>query len=418
MKPVFHSLGSNYSKRFIFLALQQLWSIQPTATQQVQQLLENKYHGRAYLFYKGRDAIEFTLRAYGIGENAQVLTQAFTCHAIEEAIVRAGAKPVFVDLEKNQLNPSVATLQAAYKKFPRARAVLIQHTLGYPAEIQRIAQWCRKNKLLLIEDLAQALGAQDADGIEVGTYADVVVCSFGRDKVIDAITGGAVILRQDSPFFELAEDKKVLDRAVKSNVPKSVVRKDLFYPLLTWMIRSTHQIGVGKILFQLAKALHLFTSPILSPTSTMSSLPVEYAPLVLWQFQHVQAVSNHRQEIAELYLDLLGHAPDLPLDTLHSYLKKDGLQKPAYLRFALAVPQPVELAKSLLKSKIHLTDRWYRQAVDSGSLNLESSYPNGSCSEAEFRAMHIFNLPTHRYITKKTAQRIMTAVLEIVKTAE
>jgi dTDP-4-amino-4,6-dideoxygalactose transaminase len=415
MKPVFNSLGSNYSWQFIGLAFQQLWFLRPITLEQVQRLLESKYHGRAYLFYKGRDAIEFSLRSFGIGQGAQVLTQAFTCYAIEEAIERAGAEPIFADLAQNKLNPSVATLQAAYKKAPKAKAVLIQHTLGYPAEIQKIAQWCHKNKLLLIEDLAQSLGAQDSDGTELGTYGDVVICSFGRDKIIDAVSGGAVILKTNSPFFEKAQDEKIFAESVKLIVPKKIIRKDMFYPLLTGIIRSTHRIVIGKILFQITKRMGLLTSPISSPTEAMAALPAEYAPLILWQFQRLHEQLQHRKEIAEIYDQILSQFLDVPVETSTALKKNEQLEQPSYLRFALHVPKPLELADELLAKKLYLTDRWYRQAVDCGSLELQSKYKPGSCPEAEERASHIFNLPTHRSINKNTAQRIMLATIEALQ---
>jgi perosamine synthetase len=416
MKPIFHSLGSNYSWPFIWLAFRQLWVTQPSAVEQTKKLLESKYHGRAQLFYKGRDAIEFALRAYGIGQNDQVLTQAFSCYAIEEAIKRAGAEAIFVDLAKHSLNPSVSTLQAAHKKAPHAKAVLIQHTLGYPAEIQKIAQWCQKNKLLLIEDLAQSLGAQDSDGIEVGTYGDVVICSFGRDKVIDAISGGAAILKTNSSFIDLAQDKRVYADHVQPKVPASIVKKDMFYPLLTWKIRVTHRFGIGKILFQIAKRIGLLTSPISSPIEHMSALPAEYAPLILWQFQHLSEQISHRQEIALLYDELMGHGKGLPLEMRTKEFVTGGLTKPSYLRYSFSIPRPQQLAQSLLSSQFYFTDRWYRQAVDSGSLNLYSTYTVGSCRESEKRAETIFNLPTHRYINKQSAERIMAAIINVLKT--
>src|SRR5258708_9097790 len=94
----------------------------------------------AFLFYKGRDAIEFALRVLEIGKEDVVLTQAFTCHAIEEAIVRAGTVPTFVDLAEGEMNPSVQTIQNAVKekKIDIPKALIIQHTLGVPANIKEV----------------------------------------------------------------------------------------------------------------------------------------------------------------------------------------------------------------------------------------------------------------------------------------
>ena len=116
--PIFNSLGSNYSWNFVRLALKNIFFCDKSAQARLISRLNEKFHGQTFLFYKGRDAIEFSLRAYGIGSIPEdtVLTQAFSCHAIEEAIIKAGAKPFFVDLKDGQLNPSLDTVQYAFRR--------------------------------------------------------------------------------------------------------------------------------------------------------------------------------------------------------------------------------------------------------------------------------------------------------------
>ena len=137
MKPIFNSLGSNYDHQFVWLSLRQLFWPQKDQTQVLKQKLDDLFAADSYLFYKGRDAIEFALLSFGIGQGDQVLTQAFSCFAIEEAIVRTQAEAVFVDIDQD-LNLTVATLEKALIKATRPKAVLVQNTLGSPAQIKKI----------------------------------------------------------------------------------------------------------------------------------------------------------------------------------------------------------------------------------------------------------------------------------------
>ena len=104
------SLGAHYSTRFVLTSVglwwQTLLGLQATqASARLKTKLELLFDGQAALVYKGRDAIELVLRAYGLTDpSSVVLTQAFTCFAIEEAIVRAGATPHYADIGKDQLN--------------------------------------------------------------------------------------------------------------------------------------------------------------------------------------------------------------------------------------------------------------------------------------------------------------------------
>jgi dTDP-4-amino-4,6-dideoxygalactose transaminase len=395
LKPIFNSLGSNYSFGFSVAALWQIFFSRTAALEDLKKNLNEKFTGESFLFYKGRDAIEFALRAIGIGCDDSVLTQAFTCQAIEEAIGRAGATTIFCDLEKNQLNPSVETLEAVYtiaSQSTKPKALIIQHTLGVPANISEISSWCREHNLLLIEDLAQSFGFSDERGQKLGSYADIVICSFGRDKVIDAVSGGAVIFKK-----KMLSRMKEKSPTFSERVSWFVICRDMYYPTLTRKIRQTHAYGVGKILFRVAKMTGFLTSPIESPTHAMARMPAAYAALALRQMREFSQQLKQRKRITKIYQEELGKLA----------LPQPRVKTDVVLRFPILVKDPTELGKRLIRQRIFLTDRWYRKAVDFGSLKKKTSYVHGSCPNAEYLADHIFNLPTHRGIRESDARRII-----------
>lgn len=182
---IFNSLGSNYDFKFVLKAL---FSKREGA---LKKFLEDKYKGQVTLTRKGRQAIELALS--GLPKGSSVAINGFTCFAVYEAIQKAGHKALYLDIEKGELNFSVDAL----RKTSNVKAVIIQNTLGSPCEIEKIAQICKENKIILIEDLAHCVGTRYESGVEAGTVGDFVALSFSQDKMIDAVSGGALIKKNE-----------------------------------------------------------------------------------------------------------------------------------------------------------------------------------------------------------------------------
>lgn len=181
---IFNSLGSNYDFKFVLKALFS------RREGDLKKFLESKYQGKVTLTYKGRDALELALA--DLPKESLVGINGFTCFAVYEAIKKAGHQALYLDIEKGELNFSADTLKRAVN----VKAVIIQNTLGYPCDIEKIAQICQENKIILIEDLAHSVGTRYKNGVEAGMIGDYVALSFSQDKMIDAVSGGALIERK------------------------------------------------------------------------------------------------------------------------------------------------------------------------------------------------------------------------------
>lgn len=371
--------------------------------EKLENYLSTKYSGEAFAVYKGRDAIEFVLRVL-LQPGDSVLTQAFSCYAVEEGIVRAGMNPVYVDIKQGDTNLSVQTLERAFKKNPEAKAVLVQHSLGIPAQSKAIATWCKKNKLLFIEDLAQGIGGSSEDGAQLGKYADAIIHSFGRDKIIDATAGGAAIFKTLTKQQQATAQQMYLPE-----LPYSIVLSDLLYPLVTYLIRRTHHLGIGKLLFVICKRIGLLGSPILSKTVVMKRLHPAYAALALYQLRNLEKQIQHRKKIAQIYFDSFeGNSSSLVLSSQEKILHSSNL------RFSFVTDNPTRVIDHLKHYGVYIPDRWYRSAVDCGSFLCESVYTAGSCPNAETLAKSVINLPTHREVSEVTAQKICRLLHELL----
>ena len=143
----------------------------------------------------GTDALEFALRAAGVRPGDGVVTPANTASATVAAIVAAGARPVFCDVDPATLCLSPARLAAllASRAAAGVRAVVPVHLYGQPCAMDAIAALARRHGLALVEDCAQAHGAR-IGGRPVGTWGRAAAFSFYPTKNLAALgDGGAVV---------------------------------------------------------------------------------------------------------------------------------------------------------------------------------------------------------------------------------
>ncbi len=158
-----------------------------------------QYHGggQAIGVANGTDAIELALRAAGVGPGDEVITVAHTAVATVCAIERAGATPVFADIDAGSCTLSAGAAAAAVT--PRTRAIVPVHLYGHPANLSAILEVARAHNLLVIEDCAQAHGATLNDNL-VGTWGDLAAFSFYPTKNLGAFGDAGCVLTRD-PFL-------------------------------------------------------------------------------------------------------------------------------------------------------------------------------------------------------------------------
>lgn len=142
----------------------------------------------------GTDALLLALRACGVGAADEVITTPFTFVATASTISMCGARPVFVDIDRQTYNIDPALIEAAIT--PRTRAVVPVHLYGQPADLAPIAEICRRHGLRLIEDAAQSFGAEYG-GRKSGAYGDIGCFSFYPSKNLGAFGDGGMLITDD-----------------------------------------------------------------------------------------------------------------------------------------------------------------------------------------------------------------------------
>ena len=342
LKPILIGISPNTESDDVWLAARRLfspdsWRIGP-ALPELEAVLKQYFNlPYCYLVNAGRTALYLGLKSLNLKPGDEVIHLDFTCAVVPEAVVRAGGKPLGVkDLTKAKISP-------------RTRAIISQHIFGVPDNLGKIAAICQRHRLVLIEDLAHSLGAR-YQGKPVGSFGDLTMLSFGRDKIISSVFGGALL------------SKKRLVLPALSYPSRGWILKQLFHPLLMALAVPSY-FWLGKYLIYLSRKFNLITLPLNELPPAL--LPNALAELVLNQWRKLNKLNRHRRRLAAFYAR-----------ALHQPFNRQGV----YLRFPLKLSQPLRLL-SLAKSGGMLLVNWYESKI--------------------------INLPTHIKINLNDARRVV-----------
>lgn len=157
----------------------------------------DRRHGVAVC--NGTTALELAVECLGIGPGDEVILPTFTIISCALAVVRAGATPVLVDCDPATWTMDVS--QVAARVTRRTRAIMPVHIYGHPVDMDDVANLARQNGLAVIEDAAEAHGAEYLTGRNTGTsawrrcggFGDVSVFSFYANKIVTTGEGGMLL---------------------------------------------------------------------------------------------------------------------------------------------------------------------------------------------------------------------------------
>jgi perosamine synthetase len=151
----------------------------------------------------GTVAIHLALLALGIGEGDEVIVPDLTFAATINTVLHAGATPVIVDVEEESWCIDPAEIEKAIT--PKTKAIIPVHLYGQPCNMTAIMEIAKKHKLYVIEDAAEAHGAE-FEGKKVGSFGDIACFSFYGNKIITTGEGGMCVTNSD----ELNEKMRLL----------------------------------------------------------------------------------------------------------------------------------------------------------------------------------------------------------------
>ena len=182
-----------------------------------------EYSGAKYAFgvSNGTDAISLALLALGIGAGDGVICPAFTYYATAGAVANIGARPIFADIDEDTYNISGESIEKILTKKNKLKikAVIPVHLYGMCADMDGILKLARKYKIKVVEDAAQAFGAE-YKGKKAGTLGDCGAVSFYPGKNLGAFGDAGMVLTNNKAVAE------------KLNILRNQGNKDKYYHLV------------------------------------------------------------------------------------------------------------------------------------------------------------------------------------------
>lgn len=360
-------------------------------------------------FFKGRVALHAILEAAGIGQGHQVLLPGYTCVVVPNAVLYRGAEPVYADIDPATFNLDPAALEAGCGRTwspDRLRAVIVQHTYGLPADIDRIGAFARAHGLLVIEDACHALGSR-WQGRPVGALGDAAFFSSQWSKPVTTGLGGWAEIAQPEMAAAVS--------AVAARYPcpgalaglrlqaQYLAYRALYRPRLFWGLQGLYRT-LGRLGLVIGSSTGAELDCRMPDDYRRRMGPLQERTLARLLDQAAKAAATRRTNAALIERELERHH----LPRAHVPVGCD----PVWLRYPLRVGNKDALLAAARAARVELGD-WFLAPVHPNLTRWEqAAYRAGSCPEAERASREVINLPTHPGLDPAEIARIVRFVAE------
>ena len=204
-----------------------------------------------FLVSSGTAALTLTLKALkSLAPRTEVVMPAYTCFSVPAAVAAAGLTPVLCDIDPATFDFDHTLL--GEKLGPDTLCVLGHHLFGVPSDIDGIRALCSARGIFVVEDAAQAMGAEDK-GRALGTIGDVGIFSLGRGKNITCGSGGIIVTNSDEIAAAVGRQCRALKSpgllAMLKDVLQLAVMAVFIRPRLYWIPAALPFLRLGQTLY-------------------------------------------------------------------------------------------------------------------------------------------------------------------------
>ncbi len=278
-----------------------------------------------------------------------VILSPYTIHDVVNMVICAGGRPVFADISCETCNIDAAAIEELADE--NTGAVLVTHLHGLACDIERIADFCRRRNIALVEDCAQALGAQ-VNGRRVGSFGSASVFSFGMAKNVNSFYGGMVAtsdsgladrLRSELSAFPYTDSLTLRKRIAFCLVGDILTSRPVFWTATYWLFRYGYLNNVERLNNQWRGELAPVRKDVVPDTYLRRMTPLQ-ARLVARQIARIDQQSAIRLTYARRYYEGLRDIPEMTIPPL----REDGSH--IYLTFPIQVPDRDALVRNLMKN--------------------------------------------------------------------
>jgi perosamine synthetase len=379
----------------------------PRAVRQFEEAFAAKVgRSRAFAFWKGRVALYAILKALGVGEGDEIVLPGYTCVMNVNPIKYLGAKPIYVDIDPVTYNMAPELLES--KITPRTKAIIVQHTYGYPCDMDAIGEVARRRGIPIIEDCCLALGST-YKGRLCGTFGLAAYWSFQWNKPFTTGIGGIAATDDETLASRIGQACRDLLAAPPARAALILTAQRLVYRLCIYP--RTTALATAMFRWLTHKGLVVGSSsdeefrPVM-PEGFFRGMSAGQAGAGLRQTGRWDRNLAHRRDLRKLYDRLLAEAgwpvPPIP-ETMDPVLVRYPVRVADKARAVAEAPGAgVEIGTWFecplhpIETPMHLYD-----------------YHGGMCPVAEKACREVVNLPMHPRAGAAVARRSVEFVSKI-----
>lgn len=346
--------------------------------------------GKASSFAAGRMGFYSLLRILDIGEGDEVVLQGHTCSVMPNAVWRAGATPVFADIDPYTFGSSAVEIEKVIT--PKTKMIVAQHSFGIPCNIKLIVELARSKGIFLLEDCAISMGSK-VNGIQLGNFGDAALFSIDHSKPINAFIGGLIYTHNNKLYEKLKEIQKISDD-LPVNRQISIWKKFLFerkYYNPENYGKSFLIDKINRLVFR-ERNSYLTDDYNKTPSSTYpypAKLPTFLTQFGLFELERWEVEKGRRQDLLKSFIEL---SASLGLNDLlpPPYFDQDLDIVP--LRFVYTHPDADIIRKKMSKF-IDINWFWFDKPIIACKEPRDLGYVYGSCPISEKVGKEIINWP-------------------------
>jgi len=295
----------------------------------------------------GTSALHIAMDSLNLKNSDEVLVPSFTFTASIQAIIACGAKPVFVDIEKDTLNMDIKDLKK--KAGPKTKVIMPVHYGGQPCDMDSILDIASLCKAAVVEDAAHAFGS-NYKGRKIGSFGDITCFSFDPIKNITCGEGGAVVLKDSTLAAEIIK-KRILG-IDKDTWHRYKNERSWFYEVTSTGFRyhmSNINAAIGLVqmskfsdLAQKRKDIAKRYDEAFSRISGIELLKRDYEAIV--PFNYVVKVCSDRDKLMDY---LKEHGVDSGIHYIPNHIQ------PAFRKYHLDLPVTDDIFKKILSLPLY-----------------------------------------------------------------
>ena len=365
--------------------------------------VRDKFGPRDIYFYgSARSALYHYLRSLNLAPGSEVILTGFTCDVVPNAVIQAGLKPVYADIDPANFCTSPESVRRTIG--PNTKVLIVQHTFGIPADIEAFTQIAREHCLCLVEDCAVALGSRWM-GRPMGTFGDAAIFSFELSKTITSCRGGMLFVNTD------VFGARALQRSAYEAVPEQSVVESaavLIQLGLSGILYRPVIFNIGRFVCAVLFKFGIFkrSTPDEELNAGISGsylrrLSGYQARFLVRQLNRLDRICDASRKAARYYDEALRATNGV---TTCPTAVGDEV---CCIRYPILVQRRASIADVLLRDGVE-PGLWFSAPISSPSVNAALfGYEAGRCPTAEDVACRVLNLPTNVRLRESDLERIV-----------